>query len=298
MTNVDDQNYMEQLQGEAAAWSANAQTYYQERLPDWRYLKRFDDYWIFQHDLEHFWQKLHPGDRVLELGCGGGWNALEMARRGANVTAIDIAPGALEIAKSYYEQARQRENFAGTIDYRLADINHLESFPGEYDWVVMVGALHHIPDPDAILKTCQRLLKTDGHLFVFDPLDTTWFHSIVTGFFFLFLPTKLSYRDKFRRLLAVRGQAVQRMGISIEQRGMSPFEGVGRTKSPRDTIQPYFQIESYHQGYSIRSFLAQELAVQPWLSRILLRLITPIEWLLETVGLLHGLRYFAIARPR
>ena len=39
------------------------------------------------------------GSRVLDVGCGGGLLAEGMARRGARVTGIDLAPGALEVAR-------------------------------------------------------------------------------------------------------------------------------------------------------------------------------------------------------
>ena len=41
---------------------------------------------------------VQPGDRVLELGCGTGEDALWLARRGAQVTATDASPAMLEIA--------------------------------------------------------------------------------------------------------------------------------------------------------------------------------------------------------
>jgi 2-polyprenyl-3-methyl-5-hydroxy-6-metoxy-1,4-benzoquinol methylase len=297
LMNNDNPVYQQQLQTEADVWSKNAEDYYTAHKPDWHDLRNYNDYWVFARELEAFWNQIQPGDRVLELGCGAGWNALEMARRGAKVMALDIAEGALEIARKYYAQVRSTETLPGTIEFLAVDINHLESFAADYDWVVMFGTLHHAPDPAQLLQTSRRLLKPSGHLMIFDPLDTTAIHSLIIGFFFFVLPTHLSYGDKFRRLLAVRGQAVSRMTTSIEGRGLSPFEGVGRTETPRTIISQYFTLKYYHAGYSIRSFLSQELNVPRPVAHAILAIIMPFEWSLEQLHVLHGLRYIALGIP-
>ena len=290
--------YEQQIQGEAAVWSENKRRYHEKNPPDWRYLRELTNYWIFRRDLEQFYNRICPGDQILELGCGAGWQALEMARHGAHVLAVDIAEGALDIGKSYYAEIQKTEKLQGTVTYRVADINHLETITDQFDWIVMSGVLHHVPNPPELLANCKRLLKTAGGLFISDPLDTTFLNSLFVGFFLLVLPTNLSYKDKFRRLLQIRGKAVERMGVAIEGRGLSPFEGVGRTDSPQVIIARDFKIERYNERWGINWFLAQELHGPRWFVRNALRLIAPLDEFLVKVHLIRGLRYMTIARPK
>ena len=76
--------------------------------------------------------------RVLELGCGDGVNAIFMARRGCEVTAVDISRTALEMA-------REKQRAAG-VDIELveADVFHLEPCREPYDFVFDRGMFHHV----------------------------------------------------------------------------------------------------------------------------------------------------------
>ncbi len=76
-----------------------------------------------------------PGSTVLELGCGTGTNAVELARRGYKVTAIDL----VELA---VEKARERARRAGVdVDFRVGDLTRLD-LGGPYDVVLDLGVYH------------------------------------------------------------------------------------------------------------------------------------------------------------
>lgn len=75
--------------------------------------------------------------RVLEIGCGTGLFARELAtRRGARITAIDLAPRMIDVA-------RVRTGASLGIDYRVADF--MELSPRGFDVVVAINTLHHLP---------------------------------------------------------------------------------------------------------------------------------------------------------
>jgi SAM-dependent methyltransferase len=75
------------------------------------------------------------GRRALDLGCGTGDNAIELARRGFDVTAIDIAPRPLE-------RAHQKAETAGVrVDFRLAEVTSLPASEGPFDLIVDRGLL-------------------------------------------------------------------------------------------------------------------------------------------------------------
>jgi 2-polyprenyl-6-hydroxyphenyl methylase/3-demethylubiquinone-9 3-methyltransferase len=97
------------------------------------------------------------GRRVLDIGCGGGLLAEGMARRGAHVTGIDLAPGAIEVARLHALEA------GIAVDYRLVAAEaHAESEPGGYDLVTCLEMLEHVPEPAAIVAAIARLVRPGG----------------------------------------------------------------------------------------------------------------------------------------
>jgi 2-polyprenyl-6-hydroxyphenyl methylase/3-demethylubiquinone-9 3-methyltransferase len=99
--------------------------------------------------------------RVLDVGCGGGLLAEALARAGAEVTAIDLAPGMIEVARLH-----AAESGLG-IDYRLAAAEDVARVsPQGFDVVTCMEMLEHVPEPAAMTATLARLLRPGGALFV------------------------------------------------------------------------------------------------------------------------------------
>jgi len=101
------------------------------------------------------------GARVLDVGCGGGLLCETLARAGAAVTGIDLAPGMIEVARLHAaEQSLQ-------IDYRLAAAEELAvANAGGFDIVTCMEMLEHVPDPAATTATLAKLARPHGALFV------------------------------------------------------------------------------------------------------------------------------------
>ncbi len=99
------------------------------------------------------------GSDVLDIGCGGGILSEALARKGANVTAIDLADGPLEVAK-----IRQKESKLD-IKYEKKSTTELIEEKNQYDIVTCLEMLEHVPDPNAIIKDCVKLLNPGGHVF-------------------------------------------------------------------------------------------------------------------------------------
>lgn len=98
--------------------------------------------------------------RVLDVGCGGGILAESMAKKGANVTGIDMAEASLEVARLHGLESQV------SVEYRCIDIETLASQnPGSFDVVTCMEMLEHVPDPFSIIRACSQLVKPGGKLF-------------------------------------------------------------------------------------------------------------------------------------
>lgn len=100
------------------------------------------------------------GRRALDLGCGTGRHAVMLAERFTHVDAMDLSLPMIEIATA----KRSRPN----ITYRQADLLATTGC-GQYDLVLSVMTLHHVPDLQAALAHIRELLAPCGRIVVVDP---------------------------------------------------------------------------------------------------------------------------------
>jgi 2-polyprenyl-6-hydroxyphenyl methylase/3-demethylubiquinone-9 3-methyltransferase len=100
------------------------------------------------------------GLRALDVGCGGGLLSEALALEGAEVTAIDLAPELLKVARLHALESGAR------VDYRQVEVETLAAEqPGAFDVVACMEMLEHVPDPASVLAACATLLKPGGRLF-------------------------------------------------------------------------------------------------------------------------------------
>ena len=98
----------------------------------------------------------YRGAPVLEVGCGMGCMAMNWARQGARVTAVDLNPVAVE-------QTRRRFTvFELEGDIREADARRLPFDDNAFDYAYSWGVLHHSPDLRASLAELHRVVKPGG----------------------------------------------------------------------------------------------------------------------------------------
>jgi SAM-dependent methyltransferase len=109
-----------------------------------------------------------PPARVLDCGCGTGWLASFLARRGYDVVGTDVAPDAIRLAQASLMSPMLPNNEAGAVQFLVADSESL-TFDREFDGVVFFDSLHHATDERAAIASAFRALKPGGLCVVLEP---------------------------------------------------------------------------------------------------------------------------------
>jgi ubiquinone/menaquinone biosynthesis C-methylase UbiE len=133
----------------------------------------FCDTFLFHGQLRKFRQRtanradIQPGEQVLDVGCGTGTLAMEVARcvgRAGRVVGID--PGPQQIARARAKVARRNL----PIEFQIGVIEQL-AFPDQtFDVVLSTLMMHHLPAPlkRQGLAEIARVLKPGGRLIIAD----------------------------------------------------------------------------------------------------------------------------------
>lgn len=100
------------------------------------------------------------GQKVLDVGCGGGILSESMAQRGALVTGIDLSDKALGVARLHLLES------GNSVDYQKISAEELaDQAAGQFDIVTCMELLEHVPNPASTIAACAALVKPGGHVF-------------------------------------------------------------------------------------------------------------------------------------
>lgn len=100
------------------------------------------------------------GKRLLEIGCGIGVDSIQLAQRGFDVTAVDLTPNALTVARQF--AARRGVH----VDFQLGNAEGLDFADESFDAVYSFGVLHHTPDIERSVAEVHRVLRPGGTAYV------------------------------------------------------------------------------------------------------------------------------------
>jgi SAM-dependent methyltransferase len=118
-----------------------------------------ENYWFRRHLAVYEWigARVH-GRRVVDLACGEGYGSAVLARTAASVVGVDANPEAFAHAAAKY-----------TGDRVGFERNMVELWQGDFDCVVFLQTIEHIPDPDAMLAHIRELIGPTGVAYVSTP---------------------------------------------------------------------------------------------------------------------------------
>ncbi len=102
--------------------------------------------------------------KIIEIGAGTGRTSIELARRGAHVTILDISERSLELARKFAEKADPETR--KRLSYVLADGLDPALEPASFDLLFHQGLLEHFRNPFPLLYANYRLLKPEGLIVV------------------------------------------------------------------------------------------------------------------------------------
>ena len=99
------------------------------------------------------------GIKILDIGCGGGLLSEPMSRMGANVTGIDASDKNIKIAKLHSKKNKLKINYLCSSPEKL-------KIKKKFDVILNMEIVEHVEDIDFFLKSCSKLLKKNGLMFV------------------------------------------------------------------------------------------------------------------------------------
>ncbi|RIA55481.1 bifunctional 2-polyprenyl-6-hydroxyphenol methylase/3-demethylubiquinol 3-O-methyltransferase UbiG [Dichotomicrobium thermohalophilum] len=96
------------------------------------------------------------GLRIADIGCGGGLVSEPLARLGASITGIDPAEENVAAARAHAADSGLE------IDYRAARVEDLAAEGAQFDAVIALEVVEHVPDVPAFINVCTSILRPGG----------------------------------------------------------------------------------------------------------------------------------------
>ena len=130
-------------------------------------LEFFDKVGIFLEERRGYWYRLideaarrHPKGKVLEVGCGAGWEVVRWAQAGMDVHGIDLSHAALDLARKNLAQKSL------TADLQTGNAEELPYENDSFDVVASLGVLHQTRSTEKAIREVHRVLRPGGEAMI------------------------------------------------------------------------------------------------------------------------------------
>lgn len=145
--------------------------------------------------------------RALELGCGNGNDSIYLAKKGFDVTGVDVSKLAIEEAKRRAKESGVKVNFIAE------DASELKSTSGKFDFIYDRACFHFIPEEkrEGYLQTVRKFLNKGGYFLLIASSDK----DNVTG------PYRFSQKD-IRGIFEKDFEILDLRLITLEQHELKP----------------------------------------------------------------------------
>ena len=113
-------------------------------------------------ELLDFIEKHKPA-RAIDIGCGTGTNVITLAKAGWQVTGVDFAPRAIQLAKQKLKSTKTQ------AELYVSDATRLKGIVGPYELALDIGCFHSIPKAGKAdyLQQLQRILAPNGFWLIY-----------------------------------------------------------------------------------------------------------------------------------
>jgi cyclopropane fatty-acyl-phospholipid synthase-like methyltransferase len=129
--------------------------------------------WLTAEEQDMFieWLALGRGSNLLDIACGSGGPTLRIASKtGCNIHGIDIHEQGIEAASKQAEE----QNLSERVNFEVVDgSGSLRFSDAEFDGIICVDAVNHLPQRSKVFAEWSRILKPGGRLVFTDPITIT-----------------------------------------------------------------------------------------------------------------------------
>ena len=101
-----------------------------------------------------------PIKKILEVGCGAGFSVDYLKGKFVNYTGVDYSENLINYAIKH--------NSDSGVKFECLNINDFDP-KFKFDVILMIGVLHHMPKPENVIKSLERILEPDGIIVVNEP---------------------------------------------------------------------------------------------------------------------------------
>lgn len=212
-----------------------------------------------------------PGDRVLDMGCGGGRHAFALYRRGADVTAFDMDAAELKDVSAMFAAMQEAgEVPLGAKARAVRGTAYSLPFEDEsFDRIIAAEVLEHLPQDERAMAELFRVLKPGGLIAVtvprWGPELVCWalssrYHEVEGGH------VRIYRGDELRRRLAATG--LDPLGAHHTHALHAPYWWLKCAVGVDDGDHPL--VKAYHR------LLVWDMMSRPRLTQIAERLLNPV----------------------